>query len=330
MKFFNIDMHISVIEDLKWIFRDLGHIVDERTLSGAAHILNKSVAYTKVITQQDWCIWGKCDNFYEAYREELKDHDGFICCYPPIFAMLYEKFNKPIIIHCPIRFHCGCMNQDGFDKFIKYLQNGIDNKKIIPVANSKYEKLYLEYYTEREWKHIPNLCEYTGINCYGTGNKFILCDGPDINIPQVVRKSAFGSNYNYKVWDNIKGSIHYPYNVGTMSIFEQYTGNIPLLFPSLNYCLELADQKQTLSQVHWVHEYQSTFPWKKYIKYADFYDEEWMPYITYFNSQEELYDLINTIDTIKISNSMCEFNQIRKERIYKLWSEILQDISNGK
>jgi len=33
MKFFNIDLHISVIADLRRIFNDLGHEVDDWTLS---------------------------------------------------------------------------------------------------------------------------------------------------------------------------------------------------------------------------------------------------------------------------------------------------------
>ena len=36
MKFFNIDLHISVIADIKKIFTDLGHEVDDWSLSGHA------------------------------------------------------------------------------------------------------------------------------------------------------------------------------------------------------------------------------------------------------------------------------------------------------
>ena len=35
MKFFNIDLHVSVIADIRRIFNDLGHDVDDWTLSGA-------------------------------------------------------------------------------------------------------------------------------------------------------------------------------------------------------------------------------------------------------------------------------------------------------
>ena len=33
MKFFNLDLHIAVISDIKRIFEDLGHQVDDWTLS---------------------------------------------------------------------------------------------------------------------------------------------------------------------------------------------------------------------------------------------------------------------------------------------------------
>jgi hypothetical protein len=67
----------------------------------------------------NWCgfqerkLWNE---FYDTYAKELEQYDGFICCYPPIFAMLYQRFNKPIIIDIPIRYEypwwCYCYSNE--------------------------------------------------------------------------------------------------------------------------------------------------------------------------------------------------------------------------
>ncbi|MCJ7767674.1 hypothetical protein MUP79_04735, partial [Candidatus Bathyarchaeota archaeon] len=40
-------------------------------------------------------------------------------------------------------------------------------------------------------------------------------------------------------WIDDKGIIHMPYECSTMSIFEQYSANVPLFFPSKSFLKEL-------------------------------------------------------------------------------------------
>ena len=99
MKFFNIDLHISVIEDIKTIFNDLGHQVDSKCISSHTWVLGRSVDKVDIIGQNNWAnICPKmCDDFYERYKDELSEYDGFIVTHTPSFSLLYERFNKPII-----------------------------------------------------------------------------------------------------------------------------------------------------------------------------------------------------------------------------------------
>lgn len=110
-----------------------------------------------------------------------------------------------------------------------------------------------------------------------------------------------------------------------MSIFEQYTGNIPLLFPTPEFCAKLTDQNITLTELGWSDKKMNTLEW---IKYADFYNAEWMPNIVYFDSFRELRTLIEDIDTKQVSENMKKFNIIRKQKIYDLWKGTLLNVIN--
>jgi hypothetical protein len=324
MIFFNIDLHISVIADLKRIFSNLGHEIVDKSLSGHTWVFNRQKDNVRVISQDNWKSMDidLCNRFYNEYRNELNQYDGFVCTYPPSFALLYERFNKPIVLQVPIRFEVPFQNNPSeLKRFIDFLQNGIDNKQIIPICNSLYDKKYCEKYTNREWKLIPNICDYAGIdNVGGWKNDYIVYSRKKIDLKcrAIIKEQYLGVNYSWHKFDYLKGVIHFPYNVSTMSIFEQYTGNVPLFFPTPEFNLHLYKCGLTLSELSWSDKKEDSLEW---IKYADYYNEEWMPYIKYFSSFEELYSLLDIKDNTVLQ--MRDFNVIRKKRIYDLWRGVL-------
>ena len=62
---------------------------------------------------------------------------------------------------------------------------------------------------------------------------------------------------------------------------------------------------------------------KESLELANFYDDEWMPHITYYDDINDLRDLIDSTDLVNISNSMEKSNQKRREKIYSLWEDII-------
>jgi hypothetical protein len=57
IKLFNLDLHISVIEDLKYILKDIYNDKIEITdwsLSGHSWIFNKNITNVKIINQNTW------------------------------------------------------------------------------------------------------------------------------------------------------------------------------------------------------------------------------------------------------------------------------------
>ena len=353
MKFFNLDLHISVIADIKRIFADLGHSVDNWSISGHAHLMGRHTDQVEIVNQHTWRRLNSemIEGFYQRYESELRHYDGFIVTHTPCFALLYEKFNKPIITVASTRYEEPFSNDMiKWTKFNHYLQQQVDKKIVVPVANNKYDKKYTQLFTQRNWQHVPSLCEYTGAQYTGKIDQFLYSSKfkPAVSIGNLIQKElAFPQGYDWQQLADYKGIVHIPYNVSTMSIFEQYTANIPLFFPSWEFLYKLHEQsgaKGVLSETSWnqVHRLSSNsvlFPgmrdpnnFKKtadvmeWARLSDFYDNDNMPYVQYFNSFDHLEELLNTADLKKISEDMKAYNKKRKDRVYEAWNEILSRI----
>ena len=353
MKFFNLDLHISVIGDIKHILENLGHSVESWSISGHAHVMGKKVKDVEIINQHTWrnLTPELADKFYERYKNELDGYDGFIVTHTPCFSMLYEKFNKPIIVVASTRYEDPFSNDyNQWTKFNKYLKKGIDSGMIIPIANNKYDKKYVGLFTNREWTHIPSLCEYTQSKYTGINNKFLYCSKfkQITKINNLVDKDfMFRGGYKWQDLADLKGIVHIPYNVSTMSIFEHYTSNIPLFFPTHRFINELRKthwRNGVLSEISWnqilgypleslitiesndpnnMVDKDSMFYWSKL---SDFYDEENMPHIVHFDSFPHLNELLISSKLKEISEAMAAHNIKRKEMVYNKWSTIVENL----
>ena len=109
-----------------------------------------------------------------------------------------------------------------------------------------------------------------------------------------------------------------------MSIFEQYSANVPMLFPSKQFLKKLVhDGYHRMNSIYGPYENQNIEWW---IDRADFYDEENMPYIIYFNSEDDLNEKIKTVDFQQVSKMMESFNKIRERSAKEKWERLIQSI----
>ena len=120
-----------------------------------------------------------------------------------------------------------------------------------------------------------------------------------------------------------KGIVHFPYNISTMSIFEEYSANVPLFFPSKNFLrtLQTIYPDKILNQLSFYQVFNLIPPTALldlnnindrnvlniWVASADFYDEENMPYIQYFDSFDHLEELLKTVDCKEISQKIIRF-----------------------
>lgn len=347
MKFFNIDQHISVIADLKQIFAGLGHQIDDWCLSGHAFVFNRRSDNDKcpMLAGENWCGFVKREDwnkFFDLYSAELAQYDAFICCYPPVFAYLYKRFNKPIICHIPIRYDYSMHNQpENIEAFNEYLKQD----HIILTANNKYDKMYCEAFLGKEVTHIPSLCRYTGAQYTASDMRFLyyssyLIDGLNEHI--VRRETVLPNGYSWSDITSFQGIVHFPYQVSSMSIFEHYSENVPLFFPSEEFMIELYQQGRVLDHYssyklannppgslapytgeYDPNQYDNIDAVRHWLQYADYYDREWMPHITYFDSIDQLNEQVRTVNLKEITEKMVVANVKRKQRVYDMWENML-------
>jgi len=354
MNFFNIDLHISIIADMRSIFTDLGHNVSDLSLSEHTWVFNRKKDSIPMLDNGRWSSLTPqqlSDEFYYLYKNHLNSIDAFIVTYPPPFALLYKHFKKPIIINNPIRYEWPfSFRKDDWEKFNEFLRNGVDDGTIILVANNLYDKYYMEEFIGRDVDHIPSICDYYNSYYESNNNPFIYYSRNKIseitNINIKYKDDLFKSGHTHKDLVKFKGIIHIPYQISYMSIFEQYTSNIPLFFPTKEFLLQIYKENKysVLKEVSWnnycnmpslsfikhngkydPNDYNNYEAVEYWLQYSDFYDEEWMPYITYYNSFDELNRLVDEVDVDDISAKMKEFNSNRKSKIYEKWNTLIKN-----
>ena len=337
MKLFNIDMHISIVHDVKSLFPEIGHSIDSCCMSGHTWVNGESQGTTDVINPQNWfgIDQDMCDRFYEVYKDKLNEYDGFIHSYPPAFAALFEKFEKPIYTIACTRYDYPCgsgepATQDRLAWLNEKLMKGYENGQVKFIANNLYDKKYCEEFCGGDWKFIPSLCTYVShLRCNGESNQIIMWDrNRDGLRNELVYKNVEPRFSTSQVYDREKligasGIIHIPYNISVMSSFEHYAMGIPMFVPSYDLLIDWKTQgRNVLSELEFCNNLNQPVK-DEWIKLADWYDKDNMPGVMLFDSIDHLHELIDTYDQEAVTNEMKDFYGKKKERTIALWEEVL-------
>ena len=351
LKLFNIDLHISVIKDIQYILKDIYSDkieVVNWSISGHSWVFNEQSVKPEIINANTWrnININMINNFVNKYKDFLETFDGFIVTHSPVFCLLYETFNKPIILINSCRYEQPFSWNNDIEMWnylnVK-LKEMYDRNQLIAVSNNKADAKYLEYGTKIVSHIIPSLCLYTNSKYLPIHNRFIINNNFNIYENEYVANkcSCLREGYLWQELYNYKGIIHMPYEISTMSIFEQYSANIPLFFPSKQYLLNLLQNHDYKINSRYNKMYsnqncpnnlkiclEDTNWFEFWINNADYYDEENMKYITYFDSSDHLNELIKCVDTNDISEKMRMHNIIRKDNVYTHWKNIFDKTFN--
>jgi hypothetical protein len=169
IKLFDLDLHPSVIEDVKSVLNTIYRNKFDLTIwsiSGYDNQYGRSAKEIKHINDKTWknINMDMIQQFQNEYDSELKKYDGFVVTHSPVFAMIYEKYNKPIIVVNSCRFNQPfCWNKDNtmlnlFTDALKRMQN---NKQLVIISNNRADQSYLKRTADINSEYIPSLCMYT-------------------------------------------------------------------------------------------------------------------------------------------------------------------------
>jgi len=312
--------------------------------------------------------------FYEAYRNDsvMRSVDAFLCYDPPAICELYEPFNKSLIVIATNRYYITRQSEERWRTWNSKLEHYASDPRHIVAANNRYDVEMIRYFTGLAALWIPGFGGYTKTTYNASRNGFLLskrradeefdwwflgqfreaCKSLNRSrpVPELIRIKDRYPRYKYSDLAAHQGIVHVPYQVSTMSIFEQYRMNIPLFFPSKELLLQwsidrwvvrertlpylVRDPRQFTfpphpSQLHVPSPNDNSDPEavKYWLQFADYYV---LPHITYFNSAEHLAVILQrlTVDELQmISWQMKKFNEhFRKELLMK-WIGILQTVA---
>ncbi len=332
LRLFNLDLHISVIEDIRNICKRLyGDRIEITNWSVSSHnwVFGKPTADVKWINQDTWKMIDeeRIEAFHDEYDEQLQEYDGFIVTHTPVFAMLFEKYNKPILIINTCRYDqpfCWNKNTNMLAKFHEALKRMITNNQIKIISNNAADQHYLYTRAGIQSVLIPSLCLYTNTTYTPTKDTFVLY-GDYSQIPAFeLLEERPKSGYSWDTLCSYKGIVHLPYEMSTMSIFEQYWAGVPLFFPSKecykNYMFE--------GKLDFISDYDR---WEDDIKEEEI--DEWLnradfylyPFIEYYESFEHLMCLLSEWEDVSREERM-EWLETEKKNIISSWKIVLDNL----
>lgn len=340
MKFFNLDLHISVIADIKDIFKSISDIeIINWSCSSHSWVFNERPNTVNIINGKTWesIDLTMVSKFQAEYDSFLSEFDGFIVGHPNVFTFLYEKYNKPVLVVNSCRYDMPfCFN--GNMSMIKELNDCFrrlqQNNLLYFVSNNKADNAYFRMANpDIHTRIIPSLCLYTNMRWDPNAfhEKFLLYSGNiPIPHPSIISRNAIG-RFTWESLMNFRGIIHLPYEASTMSMFEHISSGIPLFFPSKAFLKDLWQSRRAHFQCNYwkdigkkaVPSYlEETNHYDFWIHRADIYD---LCGVYYFDSFEDLHQQIHTFkDTLY--DIRTQYIQQRKEKACTDWKTILDSL----
>jgi hypothetical protein len=189
------------------------------------------------------------------------------------------------------------------------------------VSNNKADILYTRKGVGLNSIYIPSLCDYLNTNYNPTKSTFLLYHGELPDHPLVEKRPGF---FAFEELGKYKGIIHFPYEISTMSMFEQYTAALPIFFPSREFMNTILIKSMS---VYWrgktpddLKEFDENKIW---LDNADFYTLFTnSPNVHFFNSNEHLFELLENFVYVPVDMTD------HKHQIRSQWKKVMQRFQN--
>jgi hypothetical protein len=320
-----MDLHISVIADFKSACPEV-EVVDW-CLSGHAWVMKRQQDYPDHINPRTWqdLTPERIRAFQEQYDAFLRSFDGFIVGYCSAFAMVYEKYNKPILMLNAVRYdipYCFTKSTVGRAQWNLCLQRLQSKGLLTIVSNNKADQRYTQLGTGMLPMFLPSLCLYTNVQYAPRNPTFLVYGGSFPDHPLLTQKRDLPHPHDWSDLMAYRGIVNFPYEVSLMSVFEQFTAGCPLFFPSKAYWKSKPDI-QSLS-AYWGSQLPAEFApmatTDAWIDLADMYTTFKSPNTHYFDSTEHLLQLLESFVYVDDRAERDAYVQ----RVKGEWARILQ------
>jgi hypothetical protein len=350
IKIFNLDLHISVIEDVRTILDKLyknRYELTDWSISGDAYRVKKKAADVKIINADTWrnIDMEMIKNFQTEYDSLLSSYDVFIVTHTPVFAMLYEKYNKPIIVVNSCRYDqpfCWNKNKDMLNKFHESLKRMSESKQMTIISNNLADQLYLKEGAGIESMYLPSICMYTEATYNPIKETYVSFEKGIFDKFKAIPNSEMlldrPPNYTFKDLFEYKGIVHMPYDISSMSLFEQFFAGVPLFFPEKNFYKECIKNKVTQFIVRYdmlddIIAGKAIVPDNeidKWLANADYYN---FKYINYYTSFKDGIDKLRSFSDTDKEARLAHIQTVKDDVISKwknIFDKIFKEQSGGR
>jgi hypothetical protein len=336
----------------------------DKSLSGHCHLMGtcaKDLLVSPPIESK--CPFHDGRRLFEAYKnknDEMKEVDIIVSDNPFSQFEYYMGLGKSFILYAGTRFEHGREAQHQWRILNENIKIVAKDPRHVILANSHYDAHYIHYFTGVKPIVLPNYCKYTNAMYNPTRKKILV--GPsrlsvDKNFfqelgPDYVPIRELYPSYTYQDLASHRAILIIPYQVSTMSFFEYYRMNIPLLAPSISLLTEWHMKYNILNERTWVsvrggpRQHASVVPAFNataypydpideinreavayWLQFSDYYT---MPNIILFDSWEDLKEKVAIIDFEKVSIQMAKYNEQLKRYTGVQWKKILRQIMSRR
>jgi hypothetical protein len=324
-----MDPHISVIADFKTVCPDIE--VTDWCLSGHAWVMKRPQDRPDHINSSTWMYLNEdmIRAFQERYDSFLRTFDMFIVCHAATFALIYEKYDKPIVMINSCRYDipfCWTRDTHMLSTWKNCIQRLHGKGRLTMVSNNKADQLYTKLGCGIEPRYIPSLCAYTKAVYTPTKPTFLCYNGTVPDHPLLTHKKDLPQRHEWSDVTSFRGVVHFPYEVSMMSVFEQFTAGCPLFFPSKAYW-KAHPTIQSVSAYWGPHlpgDFAALSTSDAWIELADMYGIFQSPNTHYFDSTE---DLLHLIETFEYTDDR-ELRRAHVQHINQEWSRVIDDIKS--
>ncbi|ELT88537.1 hypothetical protein CAPTEDRAFT_192311 [Capitella teleta] len=380
-KIWNNDLHSSPVQDLKHFLNPFGvevihYALDARCkryfngqCRGADEI--KVINQSSVMDMDDQVI----TDFYQAYKDdaEMKSIDAFVCFHPAAVCELFLTFNRSLFVIASTRYAAARPEEMRWHTWNWRLARIARSPRNLVAANNRYDVEYMKFYAGIEPELLPSFCGYTNAVYHPTSNSsFLLYAG---RYPTTKHNAyfesewteackienctgfsvchffgAFEGGHSFEEEASFRGVIHIPYQVSTMSFFEQYRMGIPLFAPSLDLLASLDQQFDFVNERNCKdlrkcyhdddiasiprhpsaahlpdpHNKTDSAAIRYWLKFADFY--QW-PHVIHFDSIADLIRKMKSTNYEDVSRKMRTYNERVETLLLLKWKRILTRVS---
>lgn len=355
---FNLDLHVSVIADIKVSIQELGAGLISWSISGSNRVFRKFLWVpdpVKIVNSKSWMTFdaNAIKAFNDHYREFLRNFDGFVSTYPPTFSRLYSDLDKPIMTVVATRYEWPhSLKSPEWFALNDFVASSSRSGKNLWVANNRGDRDYINHYTGVRPQYVPSLCDYTKTTWDGESNKFLVVARSNELISRVTddsegrwvsSDSVLGKRYKWA--DLSRGKVFFviPYNVSQMFLFELATMGVPVIVPSKSFIRDLRRSNQGVLSELSFHEmvggdtsdldemdpnnYKSSYFLDWWLNRADYYDQSLMPNVSLVDSFEELFDTKEIASRFKHKDYQAQI-QTRNEGIHAKRKALLAEFSH--